>query len=274
MAINVPNPGNPAQAQINAPRPVAPATAAPVRPAGAVPNPSNPAQQQINQTVPQQQQSATQGAGARAGAVGTTVTPVSVTVPPEDASYYDQIARLNAAWQGSLANYNRANSDAAATDTLANQQLQQQWGQTLQTTRDTANRQGLLESGILAQRAGLVGETYTNRIGTANNRQAAAEQAAANSLATAQNTLSVGSKTAYDATVARALKADVALGPTTPTVPTPKGSKVVGRAAPVIGSVGNNLRRAAANRANGNTRTTAGNRARNLARQVGGVVAG
>lgn len=220
--LNVPNPGNPAQQHIQAATPTT----------LNVPNPANPAQQQINPQQPRGQSapvgqpggSAPPAAATTAPAAPATTAPAPVTVDPRDAAYYDQVARLNNAYQGVLANTTRTTAQDQANYNLTYGSLAQKLPLTQQATRNTANAQGLLESGILGQRADLNNAAFLQNVGTAQNRQTAADQAAQGRLTTAQNNLSSGDATALDQAIARAAKNDVSNSPTTPTTTaTPQG---------------------------------------------------
>lgn len=221
--MGVPNPGNPAQvASLGAPQPN-PRQAAATIASTNVPNPGNPAQQEINQT-PQQQRNGL-GAGLVNGAqqVGATATtaPAPVTVDPRDAPYYEQLARLNAARQGALNGYDLTKQQNQAAYNQTYGQLSQQLPLTQQNTRNQANGQGLLESGILGQRADLNNAAYLGRVGAAQARQTSADQ---NAAARRDAVLNAYDPTAagYLATAtARAAAADLAGGATTPKGPRP-----------------------------------------------------
>ena len=92
---------------------------------------------------------------------------------PRNARYFEQVAALEHQRSNSLASGQQDLADAQASYKYGLGQLEQQLPLTLQTTRSTANRQGLLESGQLAQRVGTVESKYAAQRGRlASNLQA------------------------------------------------------------------------------------------------------
>lgn len=223
----VPNPGNPAQVAAISGAPVQPRQPAGPAETTAVPNPANPAQQQINQPAkppvgapgPYPGDTPNPGNPAQQQITGTPAQVGPVTVDPRDAAYYDQLARLNAANQGALLGYNRTTQQAQAGYDSTYGALTHQLGLTQQATRNQANSQGLLESGILGQRADLNNASYLGRVGQAQARLSASQQAAMDRLTGVQDAYGPRAKSLLDATTARAAAADLASGPTTPTPP-------------------------------------------------------
>jgi len=226
----MPNPANPAQvASLGAPavQPAQPAAPAATNAAQAlnVPNPGNPAQQGIGQP-----------AATQAPAPAATQAPAPVTVDPRDATYYDQLARLNAAYQGVLLGYQRTTAQDLAGYNSVYGQLTTQLPLTQQATRNQANSQGLLESGILGQRADLNNAAYLTRVGAARARLTAGDQAAMDRLTATENAYGPTAAGYLAAATARAKAADLAAGPTTPAPPGPgRAAKGGGRGLPPVG---------------------------------------
>jgi hypothetical protein len=102
-------------------------------------------------------------------------TPTSAPTPfpegdPRNGKYFENLAALEHQLSNSLAGDKQDLTSAQANYDYSTGQLDKQLPLTLQTTRNTANNQGLLESGQLAQRAGSVESKYAEQRGrlTAN----------------------------------------------------------------------------------------------------------
>lgn len=182
--------------------PVAPAT-------GYSPNPT----MQQYQGQPQSPSSGASSSAPAAAAQPTTVT------DPRDAAYYDQLARLTYAYNTSLAGYNRDFADASGAYNYTSGQLSAAEPVALQTDRNRANAQGLLESGQLAQAAGSTEAGYAAKRIAALSRMNATDSAATDRLTAALNAYNTGTAGAYSAAQARAARSDLATEPTTPTPP-------------------------------------------------------
>lgn len=203
--LNVPNPGNAAQQQIGRqprqrPNPVGGGVPGP----GSMPNPGNVAQQQAPQ-------------------FGAPAQVLPVTVPPQDAVYYDNLARMNAAYQGVLNGYTRTVQQDQAAFTYGQQGALTQLGLRQTATRNQANAQGLLESGILGQRADLNTAGYNTQVGGLLARQQAGDQAAMNRKLAFEANMPLQQKQWLDEAIARAAAGDAANMPTTPSAGSPNG---------------------------------------------------
>lgn len=133
--------------------------------------------------------------------------------------YYDTLNRLNFALKNSLANFNQGEANAQAAYGYGTDQVNRALPLNLANTRNVANTQGLLESGIEGQRAGQVQEKsvqaqgrLTSTLQNTDARLAAAWQAA-------QGAQQQGATTAYDTALIRANKGDIAAGPNDATLP-------------------------------------------------------
>lgn len=87
---------------------------------------------------------------------------------PLDATYYANLAQLNFQKENTLAQNKRGREQTNANSAYSKGQLTRQEPLKLQGNRNTANSQGLLESGQLAQRQGQTQTDYAtkqNRIG-------------------------------------------------------------------------------------------------------------
>jgi|SRR6185437_4393302 len=105
-------------------------------------------------------------------------TPTAAPTPfpegdPRNGKYFEQLAALEHQLNGSLAADKQDLTSAQSGYDYSNGQLDRQLPSTLQATRNTANSQGLLESGQLAQRAGSVEARYAAQRGrlTSNLQQ-------------------------------------------------------------------------------------------------------
>jgi hypothetical protein len=204
-----------------------------------------------NPTMPQYQ--GTPKPAAAPAAASSPASPAPVTVDPRDATYYDQLARLQYAYNTSLSGYNAGLADATAGYNSTTGALNQQIPLTLANERAKANSQGLLESGILGQRAGLDEANYAGKMGSALSKENAANATAADRWAAAQNSYNVGNSTALAAAIARAQKNDLATQPVTAPVTAP--AVLAARAAKLV------ARGLTSALANGSLRKTAANKA-------------
>lgn len=84
---------------------------------------------------------------------------------PRNAKYFENLAALEHTLNNTLAGDQQALEDAGASYKYGTGELDRQLPLTLQATRNTANSQGLLESGQLAQRAGSVEAKYAAQRG-------------------------------------------------------------------------------------------------------------
>lgn len=82
------------------------------------------------------------------------------TVSPYDAKYYEQLANLKHQEQNALSGDQASSKEAESGYNYSTGQLDTQLPVSLRETRNTANNQGLLESGVLGQRAGSVEAKY------------------------------------------------------------------------------------------------------------------
>lgn len=106
-------------------------------------------------------------AGAPAGAApagdpGATPFPQG---DPRNAKYFENLAALEHALSNTLASDQQSLADAQSAYNYSTGELAHQLPLTLQTTRNTANAHGLLESGQLAQAAGSVEAKYAAQRG-------------------------------------------------------------------------------------------------------------
>lgn len=102
-------------------------------------------------------------------------TPTAATTPfpegdPRNGKYFETVAALEHQLNNSLAGDQQDLADAQAAYGYNTGQLDRQLPLTLQATRNTANSQGLLESGQLAQRAGTVEAKYAAQRGQLTSR--------------------------------------------------------------------------------------------------------
>jgi hypothetical protein len=102
-------------------------------------------------------------------------TPTSAPTPfpegdPRNAKYFETVAQLEHQLNNGLAGDQQDLVAAKAAYDYSTGQLDRQLPLTLRGTRDTANSQGLLESGQLAQRTGTVESRYAAQRGQMTSR--------------------------------------------------------------------------------------------------------
>lgn len=223
----------------------------------------------------QQIQSAPPPAAAATSATAAPGTPQAAPVAPVsplDATYYSNLAALKYSLGGKLAGLqNTYNADQAGY-TAGGNTLTTALPATLRNTRNTANSQGLLDSGIEAQRSGANEATYAQKMGALLAKWQSEQGTIGTDTQGDVGTYDADVNTQYQDALSRAEKSDLANSPTTPTPTVAQAAKaktlgVKGTVANMYGPV-TSLSRGAANSVGGTTRTAAGAAGRNASKGV------
>lgn len=156
------------------------------------------------------------------------------TVSPYDAKYYEQLANLKHQEQNALSSDQASLKEAESGYNYATGQLDTQLPVSLRETRNTANNQGLLESGVLGQRAGSVEAKYaasrgrlTTELQEKQNRISENEKQAGEARAGGESSAATEAIERQRAQDEQNAVNDYAPPPAAPAAPVPKGPRVV-----------------------------------------------
>jgi|SRR6185437_4782687 len=188
-------------------------------------------------------------------------TPTTAPTPfpegdPRNGKYFENLAALEHQLSNGLAADQQDLAAAQSAYDYSTGQLDRQLPLTLQTTRNTANSQGLLESGQLAQRAGSVESKYAAQRGRLTSNLQAEQNKIHQAEASANESFNLGRTRAAQQAREEGLTGLEKENPNEQApaarVPTAPGLRVVGQhAQPITGAKVRAVRKQAAKRAVG-----------------------